>query len=287
MQQVCHIAEVRAAVAAARGAGGRIGLVPTLGNLHAGHLSLITAARDACRFVVVSVFVNPTQFGPDEDFADYPRTLETDAEACRQAGVDLLFAPSAAEMYPEGFQTYVEVEQLGEPMCGASRPGHFRGVCTVVAKLLNIVRPDAAFFGQKDAQQAAIVRRMARDLDLGVEIVVCPIVRDADGLALSSRNRYLSAAQRVEALKLSRALFAARDAVAGGQADAEAIRRQIRDALADVQEGRTDYVAVVDPQTLEDVDRVGGEVLIAAALFVGTTRLIDNVLVRPTERSTP
>ena len=280
MKIVHTIAEVRNAVAAARGNGQRIGLVPTMGALHAGHLSLVEAARTACDFVVVSIFVNPTQFGPDEDLDTYPQTLDADAEACRQMGVDVIFAPAANEMYAAGFETFVEVDHLAETMCGSSRPGHFRGVCTVVCKLLNIVRPGAAFFGRKDYQQAAILRRMVEDLNINVEIVVCPIVREPDGLAMSSRNVNLSTTQRSEAVKLSQALFAARDAVTAGQTDADAIRRQIADALEAIADSRIDYVAVVDPDTLADLDQIDGPVLMAVAVFVGKVRLIDNVLVK-------
>ncbi len=280
MKIVHTIAEVRSAVAAARDAGQRIGLVPTMGALHAGHLSLVEAARTACDFVVVSIFVNPTQFGPDEDLDTYPQTLDADAEACRQMGVDVIFAPAANEMYAAGFETFVEVDHLAETMCGSSRPGHFRGVCTVVCKLLNIVRPGAAFFGRKDYQQAAILRRMVEDLNINVEIVVCPIVREPDGLAMSSRNVNLSASQRAEAVKLSQALFAARDAVTAGQTDADAIRRQIADALETIADSRIDYVAVVNPDTLADLDQIDGPVLMAVAVFVGEVRLIDNVLVK-------
>ena len=220
--------EVRAAVLEARQRGERVGLVPTMGALHAGHVSLIRTAREENAFVVVSIFVNPTQFGPGEDFERYPRPLGDDLEICRQEGVDLVFAPTPEEMYPEGFATTVHVAGLTEKMCGAARPGHFDGVATVVAKLLGIVAPDAAYFGEKDAQQLAVIRRMAADLDLAPEIRACPLVRDADGLATSSRNRYLAPEERARALVLSRALAEARQALADGERDASRLARSVR-----------------------------------------------------------
>ncbi|MBM4020333.1 MAG: pantoate--beta-alanine ligase [Planctomycetes bacterium] len=274
------VAEVRAQAAEARRRGLRIGLVPTMGALHEGHASLIRAARAECGWVAVSIFVNPTQFGPGEDFARYPRPLEADAALCRREGIDLVFAPSAAEMYPAGFATAVRVAGLSEKMCGAFRPGHFDGVCTVVAKLFALVQPDAAYFGEKDAQQLAIVRRMAADLNLPVEVRGCPTVREPDGLAMSSRNAYLSPGERRQALALPAALAEARRAMETGERDAARLAALVRQRLAAAKGVELQYVAVVDPDTLEDLAIIGGQVLVALAARVGTTRLIDNVLLR-------
>jgi pantoate--beta-alanine ligase len=275
-----RIGEVRQEVRAARARGARVGLVPTMGALHEGHASLLRAARADGGLVVASIFVNPTQFGPTEDLAKYPRPLERDLEICRREGVGLVFAPSAAEMYPAGFATTVHVARMTEKMCGAFRPGHFDGVCTVVAKLLAIVRPDTAYFGEKDAQQLAVVRRMVADLNLAVEIRGCPTVREPDGLAMSSRNAYLSPAERRQALALSRSLAEAREAVLAGERDAGRLAAQVRQRLEAAEGVNLQYVAVVDPDTLEDLGRVGDKVLVAAAAKVGATRLIDNVVLR-------
>ncbi|MCX5673475.1 MAG: pantoate--beta-alanine ligase [Planctomycetota bacterium] len=274
------IGDVRRAVREARGKGLRIGLVPTMGALHEGHASLIRAARAECGYVVVSLFVNPTQFGPGEDLARYPRPLENDLAVCRREGADLAFAPAAAEMYPEGFATAVCVAGLPEKMCGAVRPGHFDGVCTVVAKLLAIVQPDAAYFGEKDAQQLAIVRRMAADLNLPLEIRGCPLVREPDGLAMSSRNAYLSPEERQRALAISAALADARKAIESGERDAAAVADRLCRRLQAARGVELQYVAVVDPDTLADLERIGDKVVVAVAAKVGTTRLIDNVLLR-------
>ena len=275
-----RIGDVRQEVRAARARGARVGLVPTMGALHEGHASLLRAARDDGGLVVASIFVNPTQFGPTEDLAKYPRRLERDLDICRREGVGLVFAPSAAEMYPAGFATTVHVARMTEKMCGAFRPGHFDGVCTVVAKLLAIVQPDTAYFGEKDAQQLAAVRRMVADLDLGVEIRGCPTVREPDGLAMSSRNAYLSPAERRQALALSRSLAEAREAVLAGERDAGRLAAQVRQRLEAAEGVDLQYVAVVDPDTLEDLARVGDKALVAAAAKVGATRLIDNVVLR-------
>ena len=275
-----RIAEVRQEVRAARARGARVGLVPTMGALHEGHASLLRAARADGGLVVASLFVNPTQFGPTEDLAKYPRPLERDLETCRREGVGLVFTPSAAEMYPAGFATTVHVARMTEKMCGAFRPGHFDGVCTVVAKLLAIVQPDTAYFGEKDAQQLAVVRRMVADLDLGVEIRGCPTVREPDGLAMSSRNAYLSPAERRQALALSRSLAEAREAVLAGERDAGRLAAQVRQRLEAAEGVDLQYVAVVDPDTLEDLARVGDKALVAVAAKVGATRLIDNVVLR-------
>ena len=274
------IAEVRARVAEARRAGARVGLVPTMGALHEGHLRLIRAARAESGYVVVSLFVNPVQFVAGEDFERYPRDLEADRDACRRAGVDLIFAPAAEEMYPAGAATRISVPGMSGKMCGAFRPGHFDGVCTVVAKLLNTVQPDAAFFGEKDAQQLAIVRRMVADLDIPTEIRACPIVREADGLARSSRNAYLSADERRRALVLSRTLAEARDAILAGRRDAAGLAETVRRRIGAEEGVELQYAAVVDPDTLEDLEAVEDKVLVAVAAKVGATRLIDNVLLR-------
>jgi pantoate--beta-alanine ligase len=277
---VSTIEATRQAVASARQRGLSVGLVPTMGALHAGHVSLFRAARAEMGFVVASIFVNPTQFGPTEDFSRYPRQMETDLEICGQAGVDLVFAPTAELMYPPGYCTYVEVHGLQEVLCGASRPGHFRGVATVVLKLFNIVGADVAYFGQKDAQQARIIRQMVRDLDVPIEIRVCPIVREPDGLALSSRNAYLDAEQRKNALALHEALEQAQRRIEAGERDAAMVQRELSARIEATPGAKLDYAAVVDAETLKPVDRLGGEVLLALAVKFGATRLIDNVLVR-------
>ena len=273
------VAAVREAVAQARRQGRTVGLVPTMGALHEGHASLIRAARGETGFVVVSIFVNPTQFGPNEDFHRYPRPLEHDLELCGREGVDLVFHPGVEEMYPPDFRTFAEVTGLQNVLCGASRPGHFRGVVTVVLKLFTIVGPDVAYFGQKDAQQARIIHQMVRDLDVPVEVRVCPIVRAADGLALSSRNEYLTPEQRRHATVLHRALREAQARIEGGERDAAAVRRALAERLAVAPGAVVDYAAVVDYDTLQPVERLRGQVLIAVAAKFSGTRLIDNVLV--------
>jgi pantoate--beta-alanine ligase len=274
---ITEVPALRQAVRTARGRGLRIALVPTMGALHAGHLSLIEAARQANTFVVVSIFVNPTQFGPNEDFDRYPRPLSCDLELCAAAGVDLVYHPDPAAMYPAGYCTYVEVTGLLDVLCGASRPGHFRGVATVVLKLFNQVQPDRAYFGQKDAQQVQIIRRMVRDLDVPVEVVACPTVREADGLALSSRNAYLDATQRRHAIALYSALQEARQRVDAGERDAVALRQLLADRIAATPGAALDYAAVVDAETLTPLTRLQGPVLLALAVKFGATRLIDNL----------
>jgi len=275
------IGQVRRVVAAARADGKLVGLVPTMGALHDGHYSLIDAAAAGCDFVVASIFVNPTQFGPSEDLASYPRPLEADLAGCEARGVDAVFTPTAETMYPPGGAvTEVRVNELSETLCGRSRPTHFAGVCTVVAKLLNIVGPDKAYFGAKDFQQAAIIRRMVDDLNFPVEIVVCPTVREADGLAMSSRNAALSSAERAQAPALWSALQLGarlvRDAAPPAAEVLAAIRRRL---AAEAPDGEIDYVQVVDARTLADVERTGPGVLIALAVRFTGARLIDNVLV--------
>lgn len=277
--KICNsIEEMRAALRHAKGSTQRIGFVATMGALHEGHLSLVRAAKAQADVVVASIFVNPTQFGPNEDFSRYPRTFESDCQMLNKEGVDLLFAPSVEDMYPTGAVTYVTVEGLSERLCGKSRPGHFRGVTTVVSKLFNIIGPDLAFFGQKDAAQAAIIRRMVRDLNFPIEVVVSPIVREPDGLAMSSRNAYLDAGQRKSALVLSRALSRVKAAFdKGEQTAAKLIDVGIR-VLKSEPGAQLDYLEIVNPETLEPVEFVRGSALVAVAAFVGTTRLIDNVV---------
>jgi len=277
--RICNtIDDMRAACRAARRGGQRLGFVPTMGALHEGHLSLVRAARAACDIVAASIFVNPLQFAPNEDLAKYPRTFERDRELLAREGVELLFAPSTEEMYPAGAVTWVTVEELSGKLDGRSRPGHFRGVTTVVAKLFHIVEPDAAFFGQKDAAQVAIIRRMVRDLNLPVEIVACPIVREPDGLAMSSRNAYLDEQQRKQALVLHRALLRVQKSWEGGERDAAKLAAAGRKEFAEEKSVRLDYLEIVDPHNLDSLTSTSQGALIAVAAFVGTTRLIDNIL---------
>jgi len=272
------IAETRSACARIRAENNTLGLVPTMGALHQGHLSLVRAAQAACDVVVVSIFVNPTQFGPREDFASYPRDFEQDCRTLEGAGVDLVFAPSVEEMYPAGASTFVEVAGLSDRLDGASRPGHFRGVATVVAKLLNIFAPEHAFFGQKDAAQVAVLRKMVHDLQFAVQLEVCPTVREADGLALSSRNRNLSDEQRRQALVLSRALVVVQRQFQAGEHDSGKLLAEALRVIREEPTVEVDYLRVVDPLTLEDVTDVRQGALVAVAARVGATRLIDNLL---------
>ncbi|MFZ5826654.1 MAG: pantoate--beta-alanine ligase [Bacillota bacterium] len=281
MRLVARISEVREAVRAARAAGKRIGFVPTMGYLHEGHLTLMRRARQECDFVVVSIFVNPTQFGPNEDFARYPRDLERDAALCASVPVDLIFHPGVEEMYPEPFRSSVRVSGLTEGLCGASRPGHFEGVATVVTKLFNIVQPDFAFFGQKDAQQVAVIQRMVTDLNLDLTVVPVPTVREADGLAMSSRNTYLSPAERQAALVLSRSLQMALKRVEAGERDMRALAADLRAMIAAEPLANIDYVEIVDYGTLQPVERLSAKALAALAVRFGKTRLIDNAILEP------
>ncbi|MDL2207101.1 pantoate--beta-alanine ligase [Desulfovibrio sp. OttesenSCG-928-M16] len=269
---------VRCAVRSWKKEGLHVGLVPTMGFLHEGHESLIRAAVAANDRVVVSVFVNPRQFGPDEDLDRYPRDIESDVEMCANAGADLVFAPDVEVMYPEAFATTVSVAGLTAGLCGKSRPGHFDGVCTVVCKLLNIVSPDRAYFGQKDAQQLAVVRRMCRDLHMPVEIVGCPIVREEDGLAKSSRNSYLNEAERISALSLRAALDLAHELYAAGERESAIIIEKMRALMAADPLVRVDYIEIVDQGSLAPLSRLYNSALVAVAAFVGKTRLIDNTL---------
>lgn len=259
-------------------AGQVIGFVPTMGFLHEGHLSLMRLARELCDVLVVSIFVNPTQFGPNEDLDAYPRDFEWDEALCREAKVDFLFYPEPTNMYAENASVWVEEETLSSVLCGASRPGHFRGVCTVVAKLFNIVQPDFAVFGEKDAQQLRVIERMVRDLNFPVAIVRGPIVRESDGLAMSSRNKYLSPEQRKDALCLRKALDSAKKLVRQGVRDVESIRSAMNELISAVPEARIEYIEFVDDQTLNVVDQIDQPVLVALAVRVGSTRLIDNAV---------
>jgi len=277
--RICNTVEdMRAACRAARRGGKRLGFVPTMGALHEGHLSLVQAARASCDAVAASIFVNPAQFGPNEDLEQYPRSFDGDRELLESGGVALLFAPSVEAMYPAGAASWVTVEGLSRKLDGRSRPGHFRGVTTVVAKLFHIVEPDVAFFGQKDAAQVAIVRRMVHDLNFPVKIVACPIVREADGLAMSSRNAYLDSQQRRRALLLYCSLMRVKKSWEGGERDAARLLATGREEFAGKKSVRLDYLEIVDPDSLDPVEGVGGGALVAVAAFVGSTRLIDNIL---------
>lgn len=282
------IEELRAISRAARRTGQKLGLVPTMGALHEGHLSIVRIAKAKSDVVAVSIFVNPTQFGPNEDFARYPRSLELDCELLEQEGVDVVFTPSADDMYPketlpseDSAMTWVSVEGLSNRLCGKSRPGHFRGVATVVAKLFNIVEPDVAFFGQKDAAQVAVIKRMVQDLNIPVQIEVCPIVREPDGLALSSRNAYLRPDERKMALVLHASLQRAQKLFDDGERDAAKIASAAKQAFVWQPAVKLDYFEIVDPNTLEPVKTVVKSALVAVAAFVGNTRLIDNLLLEP------
>ena len=279
METIHTIEWMKQAARAARAEGRLVGLVPTMGALHEGHLSLVRAALGQCQAVAVSIFVNPAQFGPREDLSRYPRAMEKDAALLEQLGVHYLFAPQPAEIYPGGFRTYVNVESWSERLEGRSRPGHFRGVTTVVLKLLEIVQPHFAYFGRKDAQQARLIRQMVCDLNLDTEIVVRPIVREADGLAMSSRNAYLNRDERRAATVLHRALDAVRREIAGGERDAQHLQAAMRKVLDAEPLASTDYAEIVDAETLEPVTRLRRSCLVLLAVFVGTTRLIDNLLI--------
>ncbi len=287
MKILTTIDEMRAASSAARRTGKRLGFVPTMGALHEGHLSLVRVSRASCEIVVASIFVNPTQFGPNEDLARYPRSFERDCELLAREDVDVLFAPTVEEMYPISADrsarptavTWVTVQELSDKLDGRSRPGHFRGVTTIVAKLFHIVEPNVAFFGQKDAAQVAIVRRMVRDLNLPVEIAVCPIVREPDGLAMSSRNAYLDPAQRQQALVLYRSLLRIRQLAESGEQSAASLAAAAREVFAQERSVQIDYVEVVDPETLDPVEDISSGALAAVAAYVGTTRLIDNIVI--------
>jgi pantoate--beta-alanine ligase len=273
------VPQMRGIVRNAQQHGSRVGLVPTMGALHAGHVSLIQAARLQCDFVVVSIFVNPTQFGPQEDFAKYPRNLDADLKLCAEAGADVVFHPSVETIYPQGFATHVDVTGLSGLLEGKFRPGHFRGVTTIVLKLFNIVQPDIAYFGQKDYQQQTIIRRMCAELNLPIEIRVCPTVREPDGLALSSRNAYLAAEERRSALSLSKCLRFTQERLAGGERDLAKLRSEMFELLTKTSRVRVEYATVVHPETLEEVPEVLPKLVAVVAARVGTTRLIDNLII--------
>ena len=277
LQVITGVVSMRAAVRAIQQSGETVGFVPTMGALHEGHLSLIDAAAAECDRVAASIFVNPTQFGPNEDFTKYPRPLERDVELLRERGCDLVFAPEAAEMYPAGYGTSIDVGPVAVPWEGAARPGHFAGVATVVLKLFECVPADRAYFGRKDYQQTLVVKRMAVDLNLPVDVRVCPIVRDADGLALSSRNVYLSPDERRRALSLSQSLRLAEELISGGERDALVVRERMLAHLNAAGGVNVEYVAIVRDGTVEEVAEIGGPITIAVAARVGATRLIDNV----------
>jgi pantoate--beta-alanine ligase len=286
MRVVRTIAETRSALRELRAGHRTVGLVPTMGALHAGHISLVRAARAHCDVVAATIFVNPTQFGPNEDFSKYPRTFDEDCRLLAQEGVDLLFAPAAEEMYPAGSTTFVEVEDISNRLDGVSRPGHFRGVATVVAKLFHIIGPDRAYFGQKDAAQVAVLRRMVRDLNFPLELVVCPTVREPDGLALSSRNRYLSPPERQIALVLQRTLVEMGKNAGDGETRSECLLEAGLKILAAEPTIRLDYLRIVSPDTLEEINDIQNGALVAIAAWVGSTRLIDNLLLPPRSAAT-
>jgi len=270
---------IRSLVRAARSGGKIIGLVPTMGALHVGHISLIEAAVKECEFVVVSIFVNPTQFVPGEDFEKYPRPLEADLQICRKAGADVVFAPTPGQMYPAENLTWVNVEKLTEPLCGRFRTGHFRGVTTVCTKLFNIVAPDIAFFGRKDAQQAIVIRRMVADLNMPLEIVICPTVREPNGLAVSSRNKYLTEQQKKDAANIYKSLQKCRQMIDAGVKETTEIITAMSKILQFIPSIEIEYISIVDAETLQNIDQIAGKVLAAVAVKIGPARLIDNILV--------
>ncbi|MEE9502897.1 MAG: pantoate--beta-alanine ligase [Candidatus Aminicenantaceae bacterium] len=283
MNTVRKIKEMKSVVRDVRSLGKSVGFVPTMGYLHEGHLSLVQASLQSADCTVVSIFVNPAQFGPKEDFKEYPRDLARDSQLLEKLGVDLLFCPDYTEMYPPDYKTYIEVESLQDKLCGPSRPGHFRGVCTVVLKLFNIVQPDVAFFGQKDAQQAIILKRMVSDLNLDVRVEVMPTVREEDGLALSSRNVYLDPEQRQSALCLSRSLNEAAGMIRSGERRTDPLMDRMREIIDREDLAKLDYIAIVDTGSLEPLKEIKKEALIALAVFFGSVRLIDNMMVSAEE----
>jgi len=278
MEIINDIQGIREAVKSAKEQKKSVGFVPTMGFLHEGHLGLIKKAKEENDLVIVSIFVNPTQFGPGEDLESYPRDIERDSKLSQSAGADIIFHPSVEEMYPSGFNTFVELEGgITKKLCGASRPGHFKGVTTVVSKLFNIVSPHKAYFGQKDAQQVAVIEQMVRDLNFDVKIIPCPIVREKDGLAMSSRNTYLNREERQGALILSKSLFMAETMIKDGEKDSSKIKEFITEKINSEKLANIDYVEVVDAKTLNNIDKLQGDILIALAVRFGKTRLIDNV----------
>ena len=279
MQIVKKISEMQALVREIKTQGNNVGFVPTMGFLHEGHLSLMRIIRPKCDVLVVSIFVNPTQFGPEEDFNNYPRDFNRDEELCRKVGVDIIFYPSQTEIYTQPYLTYVEVDKLTKTMCGLSRPGHFRGVTTIVCKLFNIVEPDRAIFGQKDYQQALVIKQMAKDLHFNIEILTGPIVRETDGLAMSSRNKYLSTDEREDAMVLFQSLKKAEKMLREQNYSLEKIKKEMVKEIEGRNSTRIDYIATVDPKTLDPLEKVQSNMLFALAVYVGKTRLIDNILI--------
>lgn len=278
MKIVTTIAEAKEQIKEWRSQGLSVGLVPSMGYLHEGHASLMKEAVKQMDKVAVSVFVNPTQFGPGEDYDSYPRDLDHDIAICEEQGVDLIFHPSVEEMYGKNYNTYVTMETLGDELCGKSRPIHFRGVCTVVTKLFNIITPDKAFFGQKDAQQLAIIKRMVKDLNMNLEVVGCPIIREDDGLAKSSRNTYLSPEERQAALILSKTIFMGQEMVKNGERDVKTLLDAMKANIETEPLAKIDYVEVVDGETMQKVEKIEESVLVAMAVYIGSTRLIDNFM---------
>ncbi|MGD9898278.1 MAG: pantoate--beta-alanine ligase, partial [Calditrichaceae bacterium] len=279
MKVIKNISDMRAWSESRRISGKRIGFVPTMGFLHEGHLSLIRTAKEKCEFVVVSIFVNPAQFGPNEDFSRYPRDFDRDRQMCLEEGVDIIFYPAVEELYPTGYKTYVITEDISKILCGVSRPDHFRGVTTIVAKLFNIVNPHVAVFGQKDAQQAIIIKRMISDLDFGIETIIAPIIREPDGLAMSSRNKYLSETDKKEAIALYRSLKLARLEMINKNNDVADIREKMTQLITSESSGRIDYIEFRDADSLVEEKIAEGSVLVAIAVYFGKTRLIDNMIV--------
>ena len=279
MRVIEHISDLKAIVRIQKKTGKSIGLVPTMGYLHDGHISLVNMSKSENDFTIMSIFVNPAQFGVNEDFDKYPRDMEGDSQKAVLAGVDIIFAPSVKEMYPEGYNTFVEVSRITNKLCGRSRPQHFKGVTTVVSKLFNIVEPDKAYFGQKDAQQAIVIKKMVKDLNMSVEIMICPIVREKDGLAMSSRNAYLNSEERKAATVLSKLLLEAEIMIKDGERSVNVVYNYIIDAISSETQAYVDYVAVVDAESLENVRILKGKILIALAVKFGKTRLIDNIIV--------
>ena len=278
MRIIGSISDIRAIVRAQKKLGKTIGLVPTMGYLHKGHISLVEASVRENDYTIISIFVNPTQFGPNEDYVKYPRNMQKDSQLAEEAGVDVVFAPEAKEIYLDGFKTYVNVEGITKILCGKTRPGHFKGVATIVNKLFNIIEPDKAYFGQKDAQQVAVIKRMAADLNINIEIVACPIVREHDGLAMSSRNTYLSPDERKAALVLSRSLFEAGEMIGSGERRKGIILAQILKNLNCEKLANIEYVDILNADTMGEIKKIEGKVLIALAVKFGTTRLIDNII---------
>lgn len=279
MQVITKLDTIRKIIKGVKKKGMTVGFVPTMGFLHEGHLSLIRTAKLENDFVVVSIFVNPLQFGVGEDFERYPRDLERDREHANSAGCDLLFVPASKDMYPQGYAAFVDVERLTEGLCGASRPGHFRGVTTVVAKLFNLVSPSRAYFGQKDAQQAMILKKMVTDLNMDLELIVLPTVREPDGLAMSSRNKYLTSEEREEAVVLYKSLLLAKELVKSGEKETLVIRKKMEDLICTAKDAAIDYLEIVDTKELKPLEFINGQCLVAVAVKFGTTRLIDNIFV--------